>query len=112
MKVWLDDEREAPEGWIWEKDPWDVIDMLASGKVTDISLDHDLGVENTGYTVLAWLESMVVRDIIKKMPKIEIHTANPIGRERMEEAVKSIMKLEEANKLNRSHKLDFWKREG
>lgn len=40
MKLWLDDEREAPEGWICEKDPWAVIDMLTSEKVTDISLDH------------------------------------------------------------------------
>ena len=112
MKLWLDDERQAPEGWIWEKDPWAVIDMIASGKVTDISLDHDLGAETTGYTVLASLESMVVRNIIEKVPGIKIHTANPIGLERMERAVKSMRKLEEAIKLKRSHELDFWKRQG
>lgn len=110
MKVWLDDEREAPEGWIWEKDPLAVIDMVALGKVTDISLDHDLGAETTGYTVLASLESMIVGNMIEKVPKIEIHPANPIGQEMMERAAKSMRKLEEANKLKRSHKLDFWKR--
>ncbi|MFX0202319.1 MAG: cyclic-phosphate processing receiver domain-containing protein [Candidatus Hodarchaeota archaeon] len=113
MKVWLDDdEREAPEGWIWEKDPSAVVDMIASGKVAEISLDCDLGAGITGYIVLAWLERMVGRDFIGKVPKIQIHTANPIGRKRMEQAVKSIRKLDEANKINRSHKLDFWKREG
>ena len=59
MKVWLDDVREAPEGWIHIRTPEEAIDLLRSGAVEEISLDHDLGIfteegEATGYDVLLW----------------------------------------------------------
>ncbi|MGI2080401.1 cyclic-phosphate processing receiver domain-containing protein [Shewanella putrefaciens] len=43
MKIFLDDERLAPTGWLQVRWPDEVISYLAKGMVTDISLDHDLG---------------------------------------------------------------------
>jgi hypothetical protein len=51
MKVYLDDERVAPEGWYQVRWPEEVIELLESGEVTHLSLDHDLGDDKhgTGY---------------------------------------------------------------
>jgi hypothetical protein len=99
MNVWLDDVREAPEGWVHVKTPEEAINLLRSGEVEEISLDHDLGLatpeaERTGYDVLAWLEEAVATDAWSfKLPVIRVHSANPVGWRRMEQAIASIQRL-------------------
>lgn len=91
MKIFLDDERIAPEGWMQARWPSEVISLLQTGNVTHISLDHDLGDDQrgTGYDVLVWIEQeVVVRQFVP--PEIVIHTANPAARQRMQAAVDSI----------------------
>jgi hypothetical protein len=83
--VWLDDVREAPEGWVHVKTPEEAIDLLRSGEVEEISLDHDLGLatpeaERNGYDVLVWLEEALATGAWKRnVPLIRIHSANPVG---------------------------------
>lgn len=89
MKIWLDDERRAPEGWVRIFHVIDAINLLESGEVDEISPDHDLGEHMNGYQVLERLERMVVFNKMEP-PIIHIHTANPVARKRMEQAVKSI----------------------
>jgi hypothetical protein len=106
VRVWLDDVREAPDGWVHVKTPEEAIELLRSGEVTEISLDHDLGLatpesERTGYDVLAWLEEAVATGALNhRVPIIHVHSANPVGWQRMEQAIKSIRRLSDA----RSHK--------
>ena len=66
MKVYLDDQRGAPEGWKLVRSAKEAIGYLKSGKVTEISLDHDLGDDDsgTGYDVIKWIEQAVVEDRI------------------------------------------------
>ena len=98
MRIWLDDERPAPPGWRHETSPSAVIGLISMGFVSEISLDHDLGegVVGTGYDVLRWLESRVYAAMNHgvpldfELPKISIHTANPVARSRMSQAVTSI----------------------
>ena len=73
--------------------PQEVIRLLKTGRVTEISLDHDLGDQDvgTGYDVLVWLEQEVIVHGFHP-PRIRIHTANPAARIRMELAVRSIEK--------------------
>jgi hypothetical protein len=103
MRVWLDDVRQAPEGWTHVKTPEEVIKLLGSGEVEEISLDHDLGLtapksERTGYDVLAWLEEAVATGAWKHpVPVIRIHSANPVGWRRMGQAIASIKRLREDN---------------
>ncbi|MGW8177493.1 MAG: cyclic-phosphate processing receiver domain-containing protein, partial [bacterium] len=72
VKVFLDDERPTPDGWIHARWPEDVINHLKNGNVEEISLDHDLAdplvegqgycssiAERTGYDVLVWIEEQV-----------------------------------------------------
>jgi hypothetical protein len=94
MKVYLDDERIAPAGWVQVRWPDEVIELLESGNVTDLSLDHDLGDDDrgTGYDVILWLEKAVaIRGF--EPPRIKVHSANTSARIKMEAGIKSIERL-------------------
>lgn len=100
MKVWLDDWGDPPAGWVHVRTPEEAIALLRAGEVEEISLDHDLGLlttegkEWTGYAVLEWLEREVATGTAAfDIPIISIHSANPVGRKRMEQAIASIGRL-------------------
>ena len=62
MKVYLDDLRDTPPGWARAFTAQEAIELLRTGTVDEIDLDHDLGVESevgTGYDVLTWIENQV-----------------------------------------------------
>ncbi len=94
MKVFLDDERATPEGWVRTFWPDETIELLKSGQVVELSLDHDLGddARGTGYTVLLWLEEQVAMHGMKP-PIIRLHSANSSARQKMEAAIVSIAML-------------------
>jgi hypothetical protein len=94
MKVFLDDERQTPEGWVRVYWPDEAIELLKTGQVSEISLDHDLGDDQrgTGYDVLLWIEEMVVLNHFEP-PIIHVHSANSSAREKMLRAVGQIGKL-------------------
>lgn len=45
MKLWHDDIRPAPQGWIWVRTNEEAIEHLKTGAYTHISMDHDLGLD-------------------------------------------------------------------
>lgn len=99
MRVYLDDKRAAPEGWRLVTTAKEALDLLETGEVMEISLDHDLGdlqnvPEQTGYTVLNWIEAETALNPQFVPPVIHIHTANPVARKRMEMAVQAIVRLD------------------
>jgi hypothetical protein len=94
MKVYLDDERNTPEGWTRVYWPDEAISLLEAGGVTEISLDHDLGDDErgTGYDVVLWLEEAVaLRDF--NPPMISVHSANSSARQKMEAGIAAIHRL-------------------
>jgi len=62
MRVFLDDERTTPEGWVRTYWPDETIALLKAGGVEEVSLDHDLGDDQrgTGYDVILWIEEAIV----------------------------------------------------
>lgn len=88
MRLWLDDERPAPEGWTHVKTASEAIALLESGVVSEISLDHDLGppMFGTGYDVASKIEELAYFDRIGPL-RWSIHSANPVGRARMQQAM-------------------------
>jgi len=96
-KLWLDDIRDPAKfghiGWTWVKSAAEAIALLASGRVSKASLDHDLTVrqtigspdgEKTGYDVVRWMDEHGVWP-----PEgVQVHSANPTGRLRMEQVLK------------------------
>ncbi len=94
MKVYLDDERQTPEGWKRVYWPDEAIALLESGAVAEISLDHDLGDDDrgTGYDVLLWVEEAVAMRSFRP-PLMRVHSANSSAREKMERGIASIERL-------------------
>jgi hypothetical protein len=98
VKVWLDDRRPAPEGWVHVRTPEEAVDLLRAGGVQELSLDHDLGLgvgvsERTGYDVLLWLEREVAAGRARPPAVIRVHSGNVGAVGRMEQAVESIRRL-------------------
>lgn len=94
MKVFLDDERPTPDGWIRAYWLDEVISLLLTGSVRLLSLDHDLGDDRrgTGYDVILWIEREVALNGFSP-PTILIHSANPAAAQRMNAGVESVLRL-------------------
>lgn len=92
MKLWVDDCRPKPEGFdVHAKNAKEAIEHLENGRVTDVSLDHDLAsVANdaSGYFIAKWIE---VEACMGRLPRLAwaIHSANPVGRHYMEMALQN-----------------------
>ena len=98
MKVYLDDERATPNGWRRVFWPDEAIDLLESGQVTEISLDHDLGDDErgTGYDVVLWIEEAVATRSFCP-PIMSVHSANSSAREKMERGIVAIEAIHARN---------------
>lgn len=94
MKLYLDDERKNPVGWIRVFWPEEAIAWLKTEMVTEISLDHDLGDDDrgTGYDVILWIENEVMTNNFIP-PQINIHSANVSARIKMELGIMAINKF-------------------
>lgn len=91
MKLWLDDEREAPEGWTRVYTVAEAYDLVLSDDCTHVSLDHDLGTgDATGYTVACIIEDRAHNDPDWVIPVITCHSANPVGRKRIEQVIERL----------------------
>lgn len=96
MRLWHDDVRPPPAGWVWARTNDAAKEILLSENVTQISLDHDLGYhditlpddpdelaevlilrgqsEETGYDLVNW---MIERKLVPE--SVTIHSWNPDG---------------------------------
>lgn len=105
LKLWHDDVRPAPEGWLWARTNEQAKFALRGGKIKEISLDHDLGYHgvempddpdellvilekhkpvnpDTGLQLVHW---MIEEDLVPK--RIRIHSWNPPGAAAMSAAL-------------------------
>ena len=97
IRIFLDDERPTPAGYVRAYWPDEVIARLQSGAVVDeVSLDHDLGddARGTGYDVLTWVEEQVATAGFVP-PRLVVHSANPAAGMRMRAAIEQINRLYE-----------------
>ena len=78
MKLFLDDCRGCPDGYILARGYEECIRLLSKykGEISEISLDHDLGELRTGYSVCLWI---VENEYYEGVKKIRLHSANPVG---------------------------------
>jgi hypothetical protein len=107
MRLWFDDIRREPPGWVWARTVDAAKDFLETGLVDECSLDHDMGLheldpdeddddpeywdklidvahalkprhEENGYDLVNW---MIEHDLVPEL--VRIHSWNPNGRDRM-----------------------------
>ncbi len=89
ITLWVDDLRPMPEGYMFHaKTSAEAIYWLSffkphqwcgTCKLTEMSLDHDLGGDDTTRPVVLW---MIENDFWPV--EVKVHTANPVGREWLE----------------------------
>ena len=104
VKLWHDDVRPAPKGWVWARTNQEAMDVLVCGNVSHISLDHDMGNhdlpagtydggpnsgsgmpqkgEENGYHLVEW---MIENGHLPAW--IRVHAWNPSGGARMASAL-------------------------
>lgn len=85
MKLWLDDVREAPEGYVWLKSVNEAIAFVEANKekIELIDTDHDAGdFADQGGDYIRFLDYLAV---IRKGETfaVRIHSMNPVGRDNM-----------------------------
>ena len=96
IKVWIDDIREAPVGYIWCRSTNSALRFITQNKdyIELIDIDHDAGdYQKDGGDFIAVLKelerlsrnprwSSIYKDIIKRY-SFRIHSANPVGVQNM-----------------------------
>ena len=107
MRVFLDDVRNPPafdsltgEPLNWDmviRDADELISLVRSGQVCFISFDHDLGSELTGYDVACEIEKLAQGEMIAPID-YSIHSANPVGSNNIDSAMKSAWRFWEKEK--------------
>jgi hypothetical protein len=75
--LWVDDLRIPPPGWDWATTSTTAIETLTVKTFDVMSLDHDLGGDDTTRPVVLWLCEHPDR----WPTEIRVHTANPVGAE-------------------------------
>lgn len=87
MKIWLDDLRVAPKGYVWCRSVNEAIRTIEEHleEVEELDLDHDLGDFNSdGGDGICLLDWCVEHDF---KPAVRLHTANVVGRRNMERLI-------------------------
>lgn len=93
MKVYMDDERETPQGWTRTYTVDTTINLLETRKVTHLSLDNDLGDLNPsteGFNVLNWLEEKIHYEPSFPLPQITVHSANSARAQTMRKVIEKL----------------------
>lgn len=92
MKLWLDDERPAPNGWrqAFNYAEFEAILLANTKQITHVSLDHDLGSKiHTGYDAACLLERLAHQEKLRADIQVAVHSANPVGCKRMAAAIRA-----------------------
>ena len=101
MKVFLDDCRETPNGFVRTWTVEETLDLLATRQVKFISLDNDLGENFTeGYKVLDELEEMVYNDPTFPIPEMAVHSSNASRVQYMKQVIAKLEAIRQQQMVN------------
>jgi hypothetical protein len=89
MRLYLDDLRPLPNDFDQAvRTAAEAIAILRSGQVAFLSFDHDLGTDDTGYTVAKWIEQSAFEGTLPPLGWA-VHSANPVDRANIEAALRN-----------------------
>lgn len=88
--LWLDDERPMPSAYTHlAKTATEAIDIIKSGQVVVVSLDHDLGDGcGTGYEVAKYIEENAVKGMLPPI-RCYVHSMNVVGQKNIKIAIRN-----------------------
>ncbi len=93
VKIWLDDERAAPSGYIHFHSVNETIDFIKNSGYTNIlmDLDHDLGEYSydggDAIKLVYWLIENGYNENANYTFNFNLHTMNPVGMENMKSMI-------------------------
>lgn len=98
VRLWIDDLRPVPEGWICARDAAQARFLFEAAQaegftIVEVSFDHDLGLGASGYDVATWLEERVAYGQMPAPAKLGVHSANSVGVKRLWQVIDSIERL-------------------
>jgi hypothetical protein len=94
LKIFLDDERDAPPDFVRTRSVAATIELLELNVVTELSLDNDLGEGlPEGYKVADYILNRVVNDNTYNLPQLMVHSQNPVRRKYMLETFRRIYNI-------------------
>lgn len=86
VKIYLDDKRPTPEGFIRTYTVEETIELIRThnGNIETVSLDNDLGDHiREGRDVMKWIEERAFHDALLPIPNLLIHSGNPVAIDEM-----------------------------
>lgn len=91
VKLYVDDLRTPPTGWLVARSVEEAVAVLRKGGVTHVSLDFDLGNPRfgTGLDVLDWLERAVELGQLW-LPRLQAHSGSTFGRLELEARINEL----------------------
>ena len=95
MNIFLDDDRETPEGYIRTYTVEETIELIKAnnGKIEILSLDNDLGIGlEEGREVMKWVEEQAYHNTLLPIPRLVIHSGNNVAQDFMMMARKNAWK--------------------
>lgn len=103
VRLWIDDERAIPEGWICARTAAQAKFLFEAAKsegftIVEVSFDHDLGLGESGYDVATWLEEHVAFGHLPAPAKLGVHSANSVGVFRLWQTIESIYRLADGSR--------------
>lgn len=91
-KIYLDDARPVPEGFIGVKNYSEFVQFInKNGLPHFISLDHDLGEEKSSFDCAKFLVNYCL-DHHLELPKYTVHSQNLVGKENIEKLLENFNK--------------------
>lgn len=90
-----DECRKNPDEWVLVLTSQDVIPLIESGKVTEITFDNDLGIasKQEGWQVLEYMCQLILDGKIKRPVWIGLHTGNIVAMQKMWSLVENMDKM-------------------
>ena len=93
MKVYMDDARKTPEGFVRTYTAEETKILLLTRQVQFLSLDNDLGSldpATEGYNVVNFIEELVYFDPTFPVPEMVVHSSNASRALSMRQAIKRL----------------------
>lgn len=99
MKLFLDDVRPCPDGWILARNEREFKEAFNCGQyVKEVSFDNDLGAaEKEGWELINWLRDNIYSGVVLAPKRMYVHSMNPVARQRIQATINDIRSFVQAN---------------
>lgn len=95
IKIYLDDIREAPLGWVVVRNSFDFKKLVLKTPedIDKISFDNDLGERIEGWELANWLRDEIKAGTVKRPRSMSAHSWNPVARDKINATIREIYAL-------------------